>query len=100
VAAVTFNFRPDPRCPPGRLEAKRPHLGAPGGWHPDHSGVVSRPEGGRARRRWPAMDPLLGPVGEATSSALVGGWMYVIAEQAVGSAMLWRCSFRGLGRDG
>jgi len=46
------------------------------------------------------MDPLLGLVGEATSSALVGGWMYVIAEQAVGSAMLWRCPFRGLGRDG
>jgi hypothetical protein len=31
-----------------------------------------------------------GPVGSATSSALVGGWVYVIAKPAAGPAVLWR----------
>ena len=31
-----------------------------------------------------------GPVGSATSSALVGGWVYVIARPAAGPAVLWR----------
>jgi hypothetical protein len=38
-----------------------------------------------------------GPVGKATSSALVGGWVYVIAKQAVGPAVLWRCPVKDLG---
>jgi hypothetical protein len=38
-----------------------------------------------------------GPAGTATSSALVGGWVYVIATQAVGSAVLWRCPVKDLG---
>ena len=38
-----------------------------------------------------------GPAGEATSSALIGGWVYVIAEQAAGSAVLWRCPVKDLG---
>lgn len=38
-----------------------------------------------------------GPDGKATSSALVGGWVYVIAEKADGSTVLWRCPLRSLG---
>lgn len=37
-----------------------------------------------------------GPVGRAVSSAIVGGWLYVIAAQAVGSARLWRCPVKDL----
>jgi hypothetical protein len=38
-----------------------------------------------------------GPVGEATSSVLIGGWVYVIAEQPGGSAVMWRCPVKDLG---
>jgi hypothetical protein len=38
-----------------------------------------------------------GPDGKATSSALVGGWVYVIAEKADGSPGLWRCPAKDLG---
>jgi len=38
-----------------------------------------------------------GPIGEATSSALIGGWVYVIAERPGGSAVLWRCPVKDLG---
>jgi len=37
-----------------------------------------------------------GPTGKATSSALAGGWVYVIAEQAAGPAVLWRCPLSDL----
>lgn len=33
----------------------------------------------------------LGPVGRATSSALAGGWLYVVVQPAAGPAVLWRC---------
>jgi hypothetical protein len=38
-----------------------------------------------------------GPVGKATSSALVGGWVYVISKPSAGPAVLWRCPVRDLG---
>jgi hypothetical protein len=38
-----------------------------------------------------------GPVGRATSSALSGGWIYVIAKPAAGRAVVWRCSVTDLG---
>lgn len=38
-----------------------------------------------------------GPDGKATSSALVGGWVYVIAEKADRSTVLWRCPVKNLG---
>src|SRR5450631_1956513 len=38
-----------------------------------------------------------GPVGKATSSALMGGWVYVISKPAVGPAVLWRCPVKDLG---
>ena len=38
-----------------------------------------------------------GPVGRAASSALAGGWLNVIAEPAVGPAVLWRCPVKDLG---
>ena len=38
-----------------------------------------------------------GPVGEATSSALAGGWLYVIAKHADGSSVLWRSRVKDLG---
>jgi hypothetical protein len=38
-----------------------------------------------------------GPVGRATSSAVAGGWLYVIAEPAVGPGGLWRCPVKDLG---
>ncbi len=38
-----------------------------------------------------------GPDGTATSSALVGGWVYVIAEKADRSTVLWRCPVKNLG---
>jgi hypothetical protein len=38
-----------------------------------------------------------GPDGQATSSALVGGWVYVIAAKADRSTVLWRCHLKDLG---
>ncbi|MEP7368132.1 MAG: hypothetical protein ABI662_00670 [Dermatophilaceae bacterium] len=38
-----------------------------------------------------------GPVGRAESSALVGGWVYVVAKPEVGSATLWRCLAKEVG---
>jgi len=38
-----------------------------------------------------------GPDGKATSSALVGGWVYVIAKKADRSTVLWRCPVKDLG---
>jgi hypothetical protein len=38
-----------------------------------------------------------GPVGMATSSALAGGWIYVIAKPAAGPAVVWRCPVTDLG---
>jgi len=38
-----------------------------------------------------------GPVGRATSSALAGGWIYVIAKPAAGPAVVWRCTVTDLG---
>ena len=37
-----------------------------------------------------------GPLGEAVGSALVAGWVYVIAQGAGGSAVLWRCPVKDL----
>jgi hypothetical protein len=37
-----------------------------------------------------------GPIGHANSSALVGGWVYVIAAPAGGAAVLWRCPLTDL----
>jgi hypothetical protein len=38
-----------------------------------------------------------GPEGRATSSALVAGWVYVIAQKADRSTALWRCPVKDLG---
>jgi hypothetical protein len=38
-----------------------------------------------------------GPAGKAVGSALTGGWLYVIAQPALGPAVLWRCPFKSLG---
>ncbi|MDQ1536257.1 MAG: hypothetical protein QOE58_650 [Actinomycetota bacterium] len=37
-----------------------------------------------------------GPAGEPVSSALVGGWVYVIGRSATGLATLWRCPVKAL----
>ena len=42
------------------------------------------------------MDLTRGPLSEAVGSALVAGWVYVIAQGAGGSAVLWRCPVKDL----
>lgn len=38
-----------------------------------------------------------GPAGQATGSALLGGWLYVISKSPAGSSVLWRCRLKDLG---